>query len=155
VIGIDRVPAALTIARQRSVDPAAAAMIDFREVDLGDHDALAAVLDQARGGADAPLLNYARFLAHTLPEPGWLALLDLLAERGRPGDVLAAELRIDADRKRPKAHLRSFRRFPPPAEVIGQLTDRGWTVTDQQQGTGLSPYRSEDPALLRLLATRS
>lgn len=129
-------------------------MIDFREVDLGDHDALSVVLDEARGGADAPLLSYARFLVHTLPEPDWLALLDLLAACGCPGDVLAAELRIDEDRKRPKAHLRSFRRFPPPAEVIGQLSDRGWVITDHQQGTGLSHYRTEDPALLRLLATR-
>ncbi|WP_152362865.1 class I SAM-dependent methyltransferase [Microlunatus speluncae] len=148
VIGIDRIPAALTIARDRVTG------VDFREVDLADRGAVSAVLDQARGEAGEPLLSYARFLVHTLPEPGWLALLDLLAEHGRAGDVLAAELRIDADQKRPKAHLRSFRRFPPPAEVIGQLGDRGWTITDQQQGTGLSPYRSEDPALLRLLARR-
>ncbi|GAB3757302.1 hypothetical protein GCM10028864_41050 [Microlunatus parietis] len=148
VIGIDRIPAAVALARSRTEEAS------FVEADLNDGDALADLLGRARGASGAPLLHYARGLAGTLPEPAWLTLLDRLAATGRPGDLLALELRIDADRNRPKANFRSFRRFPPPAEVITQLTDRGWTILDREDGTGLSPYRTEDPALLRLLATR-
>lgn len=151
VLGIDRIPAAVALARGRTDEGA----VDFAEADLTDAGALTALLRQARGDADAPLLHYARGLAGTLTEPDWLTLLDRLAGSGRPGDVLALELRTDADRNRPKANFRSVRRFPPPDELISQLTDRGWTVLDREEGTALSPYRTEDPALLRLLARLS
>ncbi|MFC7621866.1 methyltransferase domain-containing protein [Microlunatus sp. GCM10028923] len=151
VLGIDRIPAAVALARGRTEEAAA----DFAEADLNDAGALTALLRQARGESDAPLLHYARGLAGTLTEPDWLTLLDRLAGSGRPGDVLALELRTDADRNRPKANFRSVRRFPPPDQMISQLADRGWTVLDREEGTGLSPYRTEDPALLRLLARLS
>lgn len=150
VLGIDRIPGAVALARGRTGEGA----VDFAEADLNDGAALDALLGQARGESDARLLLYARGLAGTLPEPAWLTLLDRLAASGRAGDLLALELRTDADRNRPKANFRSVRRFPPPDQVITQLTERGWTVIDREEGIGLSPYREEDPALLRVLARR-
>jgi hypothetical protein len=72
-----------------------------------------------------------------------------------PGDLLAAEFRTQRDAEKSKVHRKHYRRFQD-GELFGKrlATDFGFTVLHEEEGTGLSPYRGEDPVLYRVVARR-
>ena len=75
---------------------------------------------------------------------------------GRRGDLHAREFRDLADAALPKVHASAHREFVDGAELAGRLENEfGWTVLEHDCKTGRSPYRSEDPALYRILARRA
>lgn len=154
VIGVDRCEAALEQARARAVN---AENPDFRSCDLSTGDARGRLITEARGDQpDTPILFYARFLLHGLPEASQRTLLRTLTEHGRPGDWFVAEVRTDRDLSRRKAFFRTTRRSQPAAELVAELTDTyALTVVDSQEGTGLAPLGPEDPDVVRVFAIRA
>jgi len=55
----------------------------------------------------------------------------------------------------PKVHGNHFRRFQNAAEFGRRLSSEyGFSILHEEEGTGLSPYRGEDPVLYRVVAAR-
>lgn len=103
---------------------------------------------------DRPVLFYLRFLHGLTPEQD-AALLDMIAEAGRPGDLFAAEFRSLADSSQPKVHKSFNRQFREGDAYTHALTDRyGFAVVAGDQSSGRSPYGTEDPILFRVLARK-
>lgn len=151
VVGVDRSAAAVRRARELAGDRA----VTFVQCDLLDTAALAAECERARAG-DEPALIYLRFVLHGYLGGRLDEVFESLRAIGRRGDLHALEFRDLADAELPKVHASAHREFVDGAELAGRLENEfGWTVLEHDCKTGRSPYRSEDPALYRILARRA
>ena len=98
---------------------------------------------------------YLRFFLHSIPEEVQETLMGVIRDQARSGDVFAAEFRTDEDEKRSKVHGQHYRRFQNGPAFGARLEgDYGFTVLHDEVGTGLSPYKGEDPVLYRVIARR-
>ena len=156
VMGIDRSHIGIRHAAAKAEQVGLADRLSFSACDVSDVPALSAVLDRVRERAQGgPVLFYARFFLHSIPEDVQEAMLGIVASRARPGDWFAAEFRTDKDEAAAKVYTKHYRRFQNGPAFGRRLADvHGWEVVREQEGTGLSPYRGEDPELYRVLARR-
>jgi SAM-dependent methyltransferase len=156
VLGLDRAENAVRRAAERADELGVADRASFTACDLTDAPALREHVSSALAKAEGPAVFYLRFLLHAISAEAQSALLRTLSEVARPGDLLMAELRTDKDEALPKAFGKHFRRFQDgPALSAALREEYGFEVVDDQQGTGLAPFRNEDPQLYRVLARRS
>lgn len=151
VLALDRSDVGVARARERAEGAGLADRMSFEVVDLGDAGGLRRVLADIGAG---PVLFYTRFVLHAITEDVQETLLNVLGERARSGDLLAAEFRTDKDAKRHKAHPKHYRRYQNAEEFLADLRGRGWEVLDHVEDDGLAPWGEEDPVLCRVLARR-
>jgi hypothetical protein len=123
----------------------------FAIVDADKEDQLSAFLASAPRGNQ--LVVYMRFFLHSIPEKTQESILDAVARVPTRLNV-ALEFRTDQDASQPKVYGEHYRRFIKPSEVTNALTARGFEITYEKQGTGLSPFGEEDPHLARILAVK-
>ena len=98
---------------------------------------------------------YLRFFLHSIPADVQATLMGSIRDHAREGDMFAAEFRTDKDEKNTKVHGKHYRRFQNAAEFSARLVaDYGFTPFHEEENTGLSPYKGEDPVLCRVLARR-
>lgn len=155
VTGLDRSHVAIREARRRAERWGHPEALSFQVCDAGDPVRLRSALRAARDGS-APMVFYLRFFLHSVPEDVQNVLMDTIADRSAPGDYLAAEFRTDKDAANHKVHGNHYRRFQNGAAFGRMLRDvYGFTPLLEQEGTGFSPYGSEDPQLYRAIARRS
>jgi SAM-dependent methyltransferase len=156
VIGLDRsdvgIEHANNKARTESLDS-----LNFAVCDVSNEEQLAAMIESAREQADGgDVCFYMRFFLHSIPEETQDALMQIIADHTKPGDVFAAEFRTDKD----EDHTRVFgdthyRRYQNADEFSMRLKgEYGWGVAFETEDRGLSPYKDEDPTLYRVIATR-
>ena len=156
VTGVDLSPVGVRQAREAAAARGLADRAAFSVLDVGDADGLSALLDGAREQAGGgPLLVYARFLLHAVPERVQETLLGVLRDRSRPGDVVATEVRTLADAAVTPLRGNHFRRHVDGSALGRRLAADGYALLEEREGTGLSPYRGEDPVLYRVLARRT
>ena len=158
VVGIDRSHIGVQHASKHSAELGLGELVSFRAIDVSDVDAVRAVLTEVTSDSpDAPVLFYMRFFLHSIPADVQDGLLTVISEVARPNDVLAAEFRTDKDEALTKVHGGHFRRYQNAADFRASLVGQyGFDqVLTEDQGTGLSPYRDEDPELYRVIARRS
>ncbi len=156
VLGLDRSHVGVAHAAEHAAALKLSESVRFEVCDVSDRNHLREVLAGHRdwAGSDATLY-YLRFFLHSIPASVQEGLLAGIAEVARPGDVIAAEFRTVADEAQTKVHTRHYRRFQSGTALADQLETRhGFTVLHQEEGTGLSPYRGEDPVLCRIVARR-
>lgn len=123
---------------------------------LNFYDARATLTLGARlSRSEVPVDLYCRFTLHTLDFPGRQNLLRLASMSLRRGGYLFLEFRTPKDRRRPHAFGEHLRRYLRPATVVAQIEAAGGRVVHQEEGTGLAPFRDEDPYLCRIVATWS
>jgi hypothetical protein len=128
----------------------------FQTCDVSDRTATSAAIGAAidRAG-DAPVLFYLRFFLHSIPEDVQDTLLGVISASARPGDTFAAEFRTDKDEDKSHVFLKHYRRFQNGPAFGVQLRERhNFTVLEEREGTGLAPYKDEDPELYRVIARR-
>jgi hypothetical protein len=154
VLGIDQSSVAIEHARDHAVAQGVGPRVQFEVCDVADRSTFEPLLDKALADAKAPVIFYMRFFLHSIPQRTQDDLLDLIADRARAGDLFAAEFRTDKDEELSKVHGNHYRRFQKADDFCGELIARGFAVTYRHEGTGLSPYRGEDPVLARLVARR-
>jgi hypothetical protein len=81
--------------------------------------------------------------------------MDVISSCVRPGDLLAAEFRTEKDEAAAKVHGQHYRRYQNgPAFGASLSTQHHFELLHEEEGTGLSPYKGEDPVLYRVVATR-
>lgn len=153
-VGIDRSRLGLRHASQDAQLLGVADRASYHSCDFSDADAVRELLvAQLERVPDQPVLFYARFLFTALEPATEQLVLAALRDCARTGDLLAVELRTVADEPRPKAYVNRLRRFHDSATVLDRLPTRfGFDVLDTTTGTGLSPFESEDPDVLRVVA---
>ncbi|CUR54440.1 hypothetical protein NOCA2170012 [metagenome] len=127
----------------------------FLVCDVSDVDDLGKALDEGVKAAHEPLMFYLRFFLHAIPEEVQDGLLAAIDAHARPGDYFAAEFRTDKDEANKHVHTRHYRRFQNAVEFSARLSgDLGFEILHEEEGTGLSPYKDEDPVLYRVVARR-
>jgi hypothetical protein len=156
VVGLDRSHIAVRHAAKKAADLGVGDRVRFRGVDVSDTDAIRATLREILDGSpDTPVLFYLRFFLHSIPEDVQEGLLDVIDSCIRPGDEFAAEFRTDRDEVRTKVHHKHYRRYQNGPAFGQSLRSRhAFELLHEQEGTGLSPYKGEDPDLYRVVARR-
>jgi SAM-dependent methyltransferase len=157
VLGLDRSEIGVRSARDAAAERGLSDRLRFAACDVSDAVAVKTALVEATDVAgDEPVLFYLRFFLHSIPEAAQETLMSAIAEHARPGDYFAAEFRTEKDEHNVKVHGKHYRRFQNGPAFGARLgNDYGFTVLDEQEGTGLSPYGDEDPELYRVVARRS
>ncbi|MGQ0624470.1 MAG: methyltransferase domain-containing protein [Sporichthyaceae bacterium] len=156
VTGLDRSHIGVRHATKKAVDMGMGERVGFVACDVGEAAELRAVLTAAveRAGT-APVLFYARFFLHSIPEDVQATLMSVLSSVARGGDAFAAEFRTTGDADRMKVHTKHYRRFQDgPKFGIALREKYGFDVDFEVESTGLSPYKDEDPVLYRVLGRR-
>ena len=156
VVGLDRSHIGVRHATQKAHDLGHGTTVSFSACDVGDAAHLQAILTDAIAKAEGgPVVFYARFFLHSIPEDVQVEMMRTIGDVARPGDYFAAEFRTDKDEKNTKVHTKHYRRFQNgPAFGVALQNEYGFTVVEEQEGTGLSPYKGEDPELYRVIARR-
>ena len=156
VLGLDRSHVAVAYADLHAEELGLGDRVRFRGVDVSDTETLSAILRETiEGSPDAPVLFYLRFFLHSIPEDVQDGLLGVIDSVARPGDMFAAEFRTDQDQARKHVHRKHYRRYQNgPAFGVALRERYGFDVLHEQESTGLSPYRDEDPMLFRVIARR-
>jgi SAM-dependent methyltransferase len=156
VLGMDRSHIAVRHAGKKADQLGMGERVRFRGVDVSDTDAVrAALTDVVTSSPTEPVLFYMRFFLHSIPEDVQEGLLDVIDACARPGDVLAAEFRTDRDKARAKVHHKHYRRYQNGPAFGRTLQSRySFELLHEEEGTGLSPYKGEDPELYRVVARR-
>lgn len=154
VTGLDRSHVGVRQAGRKAEQMGFADSLRFVACDVSEAEHLRSTLRSARGDdPDAPMLFYARFFLHSLPEDTQRTLMSVISECARPGDCFAAEFRTDRDEARTKIHGDHYRRFQNGAAFGRSLRDDyGFELVLEQEGNGMSPYKGEDPQLYRVIA---
>ncbi len=104
---------------------------------------------------ETPVDLYARFTMHALNYPGRHNVLRLAGMALRSGGLLFLEFRTPRDRDRPHAFGEHARRYLGPGAVVSQIEAAGGRVVFRTEGTGLAPFKDEDPHVCRIVATWS
>ncbi len=155
VLGLDQSPIgiahATAYADQRGLGDTCA----FQVCDVANTADLGRALDEGLARVDGPVMFYLRFFLHAIPEDVQRGLMAAIDAHLRPGDSFAAEFRTDKDEANLHIHTKHFRRFQNAAAFSRTLSQElGLTIVHEHEGTGLSPYKDEDPVLYRVVAHR-
>jgi SAM-dependent methyltransferase len=155
VLGLDRSEIGVQHARDKAEELGLGDRVRFEICDVSVADDVSQMLAGATADPAVPVVFYLRFFLHSVPEDVQETLMQTIADVARPGDMVAAEFRTDKDQARSKTFTGHFRRFQNGPAFGQALRDRyGFTVLDEQEGTGLSVYGDEDPELYRVIAAR-
>jgi len=122
----------------------------FACLDLTDD---AAVREAAAAAGDVGVV-YARFLLHSLPDPGRANVFAFAASALRAGGELYLEFRTGKDAH--AEHLFGddhFRVYLDADDVAAEIEAVGGTIDHLEQGHGLAVYKSEDPHVARIVAS--
>jgi Methyltransferase domain len=155
VLGVDQSEVGVEHARAQAEAAGLLERVSFEVCDVSDADRLSKLFSERQAASSGPVLFYMRFFLHSIPEDVQETLMGVVRDCAGPGDLLAAEFRTQRDAEKSKVHRKHYRRFQD-GELFGKrlATDFGFTVLHEEEGTGLSPYRGEDPVLYRVVARR-
>ena len=155
VTGFDRSEVGIEHARAHVVEAKVDARVTFEVCDVSDAERLTPLIAEWIGSSEEPVMFYLRFFLHSIPEDVQEMLMGVIRDQARRDDVFAAEFRTDEDEEKTKVHGKHYRRFQNgPAFGARLADDYGFTVLHEETGTGLSPYKGEDPVLYRVIARR-
>ena len=155
--GMDRSHIGIQHASAKADTSGLADRLSFTAGDVGDAATVREIIKQTREAVDgAPLLFYMRFFLNSIPDETQEILMTTLSEAAYDGDVVAAEFRTDKDEANHKVYGDHYRRYQDGYAFGRALLERyGFDVEYEEEGTGLAPYKDEDPVLYRVIAKRS
>ncbi|MDZ5621225.1 class I SAM-dependent methyltransferase [Nocardioides bizhenqiangii] len=102
---------------------------------------------------ERPVDVYARFLLHALEDRGRANFWRMVSMSLRSGGRLFLEFRTERDARNKHFFGKHFRRYLDPDLVQAEIEANGGRVVHREAGTGLAPFRSEDPHVCRIVAT--
>jgi SAM-dependent methyltransferase len=154
VLGVDQSPVGIEHASAHAAEVGLSDKVAFRTCDVADTDDVGRAMEQFEEKSAGPVAFYMRFFLHAIPEQVQADLMKAIETHARPGDWLVAEFRTDKDEANAKVHTKHYRRFQNAEAFRDSLHAHGFEVTHFEEGTGLSPYKGEDPVLCRVVARR-
>jgi len=128
----------------------------FSKVDVGDGAQVKSFLESApRPPRESARVYFGRFFLHSISEDDQNLLLREIENNSSRGDLLCLEFRTIEDRKLSKVFPDHFRRYIDYDRFLEQITKRAFKrVLLSEKGRGLSPYKSEDPFVGRVIVQR-
>jgi tellurite methyltransferase len=97
---------------------------------------------------------YCRFLLHAITEEDEDILLNYAYDILSPGGRIMIETRTEEDANNPKHYDNHDRRYVNINALESKLEGLGYKIIHKEQGTGLSPFKAEDPYLVRFIAEK-
>lgn len=155
-IGLDRSHIGIRHATRKAAEAGLESTLSFVAGDVSDLANVRKVLEGAREAAqNGPLLFYMRFFLHSIPEEVQEGLMNTIAAAARRGDMFATEFRTEDDAAVRKVYGGHYRRYQNgPAFGRALREQYGFSILHEEEGTGLSPYKGEDPVLYRAVAMK-
>jgi SAM-dependent methyltransferase len=155
-IGLDRSSVGVRNAMEKAQQAGLTGSLSFVAGDVADLQSLQTIFSQVRAiASDGPVLFYMRFFLHSIPEETQRNLLTALSNAAQPRDMLAVEFRTDKDEQNHKVYGKHYRRYQNGAAFGEALrTQYGFATLHEEEKTGLSPYKDEDPVLYRAIAIK-
>ena len=153
-LGVDQSPVGIEHASGRAAEVGLTDRVSFRVCDVADIDDLGKAMEQFEEKSAGPVAFYMRFFLHAISEHVQSDLMKAIDAHARPGDFLVAEFRTDKDEANTKVHTKHYRRFQNAEQFRDSLSGYNFDVLHFEEGTGLSPYKGEDPVLCRVVAKR-
>jgi len=155
VLGLDQSQVGIEQATKHAANLGVADLVTFDICDVTDGERLRDVLTTFVGESQEPVVYYLRFFLHAISEAAQETVLRAIDASAREGDYFAAEFRTDKDEKNTKVHQKHYRRFQNAETFRDSLVQQHqFEVRHEEEGTGLSPYKEEDPVLYRVIAVR-
>ncbi len=154
-LGLDQSPVGIAHATAHADQLGLSKTCTFLVCDVANTADLGRALDEGLATVDGPVMFYLRFFLHAITEEVQQGLMAAIDDHLRPGDFFAAEFRTDKDETNLHIHTKHYRRFQNAETFSQSLTQGlGLRIVHEQEGTGLSPYKDEDPVLYRVVAHR-
>lgn len=97
---------------------------------------------------------YCRFLLHAITESEENTLIEYALNSLSPGGYFMIETRTKEDKYLFKCYDNHDRRYIDINVLRNKLTSLGFKLIYEEQGTGLSPYKEEDPYLVRFIVQK-
>ena len=99
---------------------------------------------------------YSRFTFHAIDENDEKLVLSQLPMVLKKGGLFFLEARSLKDEKLDKTYgFEHFRRYLDFKQTIRKIEKRGFTILEKIESQGLSPYKEEDPFLIRIVAQKA
>ncbi len=96
---------------------------------------------------------YSRFAFHSIDENAENAVIDQLKDVISPEGFFFLEARTSKDEALPKEFgIEHYRRYLNFEKTIIKIKKQGFEILESIESQGLSPYKKEDPYLLRIIA---
>lgn len=96
----------------------------------------------------SPKHVYARFFWHSIPRNTQLAILKWTKHH------IYIEARTTDDEKRKKVFPKHQRNYVDVAQLVKDLKTEGFQIQYMEEGIDLSPYKGENPHLVRIIACK-
>lgn len=96
----------------------------------------------------SPAYVYTRFFWHAIDRTLQLKILNWTS------GYLFIEARTTKDKDRKKIHGQHQRNYVSVEQLFADFAEFGFEVLDYKEGTGLSPYKGEDPYLIRVIVKK-
>ena len=97
---------------------------------------------------------YCRFLLHAIAEDREDILLNWAYKTLPIGGRIMIETRTTEDEKLPKHYDNHYRRYIDTNVLCHKLESLKFKIIHHEEGTGLSPFKAEDPYLARIVAEK-
>lgn len=123
----------------------------FRQADVRDAESLRRATADAIRDAGGKVAIYSRFFIHAIDDEAEAVLRGFFESTLPAGTALFFEFRTHLDAVLEKTFGGHFRRFVNPDDFVARMTSSGkFKLTYRDVGTGLAPYKDEDPHVARL-----
>lgn len=151
VHGVDYSGPMLRHANQRLKAVGKPLSVELTTANLCD-ERVALSLGAALCRTEEPVDLYGRFLLHCLRPMPRENIFRLASMSLRRGGYLFLEFRTTADRDLPHVFTDVKRWYLDPDEIQERIESHGGRVVYRTEGTGLAPFRREDPHVCRIVA---
>lgn len=98
--------------------------------------------------AKSPKYVYTRFFWHAITRQEQLKILNWVS------DYIFIEARTIQDSKDKKVFGQHYRNYLNVPQLVKDLKNRGFEIEWLKEGRGLSPFKKEDPHLVRIIARK-
>lgn len=97
---------------------------------------------------------YSRFFQHSINEQEEALQLEFINDNSIINDMCAFEFRNSDDENENKIYGNHYRRFINHTLFVSKLLDIGFEIVYSISGRGISPFKTEDPILSRIIAKK-
>lgn len=130
--------------------------ISFRKGDVTNSNDVCSLIEDAQSkNTNSPITVYSRFFLHSIDDQQEQSFLSYLSKTMVKGDHLYLEFRSSEDEKTDKIYGSHYRRYiNSEAFKINLDKIHDFSISYDITGKGMAKYKSEDPFVTRIIATK-
>ena len=129
--------------------------INFLQGNVANHDDVRRTINIANEDNSNNVVVYTRFFLHSLDQEQEKRFMISLSQILQPDDKIYFEFRSKEDANKDKIYGKHYRRFIDSEKFIVNLEKHyNFSVEYNITGQGMAKYKSEDPFVTRVIATK-